>query len=106
MDFTYVISPDRNIYPNLTVHEKSLGGEFAGWEVRANEGYVFYDANANDVGYDPETMEEIPVTYYYVIRSFPKTYNWANFALVAVPRDSVPEDMIFGGGDEPEHEIM
>lgn len=51
------------------------------------------------------TMEEVPVTYYYTVRSFPKRYNWENFSLVAVPRESVDENYIFGDvgtGNKPE----
>ena len=105
MAVTFEISTEHNIYPNLTVYDRFSDGVSAGWKVEANEGYVFYNANATDTEIDPETMEEIPVTYYYTIRLFPRNYNWANFALVAVPRDSVDENYIFGGGDN-NHEIM
>lgn len=97
-DYTYVASEEHNIYPNLTVYDRLADGSPAGWRVNANDGYVYYDANANDTELDPETMEEIPVTYYYTQRLLPRTYNWANFALVAVPRDSVDEKYFFGGG--------
>lgn len=96
--YTYVESTEHNIYPNLTVCDWLKDGALIGWRVTANEGYVFYDENAEDTTLDPETMEEIPITYYYTIRMFPATYNWDNFALVAVPRDSVPADQIFGVG--------
>ena len=95
---TFSVSTEHNIYPNITVYDRFADGVAAGWEVRANEGYVFYDANANDTEIDPETMEEIPVTYYRTVKSLSRYYNWANFALVAVPRSSVDENYIFGSG--------
>lgn len=105
MAFTYALSEEHNIYPNITVEDRFWDGEPAGWRVTANEGYVFYDQNANDFELDPETNKEVPVTYYYVIRLFPSRYNWANFALVAVPRDSVDENYIFSVGNN-NHEVM
>lgn len=102
---TFEISAEHNVYPNLTVCDRFADGVAAGWRVTANEGYVFYDANANDVEQDPITMEEVPVTYYYTIKYLNRNYNWANFALVAVPRDSVDENYIFGVGDD-DHEVM
>lgn len=92
------ISTEHNIYPNLTVYDRIADGVAAGWEVRANEGYVFYDTTANNTDFDPETGEEVPVTFYYIIRMFPRNYNWANFSLVAVPREGIDENYIFGGG--------
>lgn len=105
MAYTHIPSTEHNIYPNLTVYDSFWDGEPDGWKVEANEGYVFYDANANDTELDPETMIERPVTYYYTIRLYPQRFNWANFALVAVPRDSVDENYIFGVGDN-DHEVM
>ena len=99
-EWTHEIDTEHNIYPNITVEKRLCDGVLSAWRVTANEGFVFYDANANDMAIDPDTMEEIPVTYYYTIRMFPPMYNWANFALVAVPRDSVDENYIFGGGAE------
>lgn len=104
--YIYETDTEHNIYPNLTVEKCLRDGEPNGWRVTANEGYVFYDANSNDVELDPDTMEEIPVTYYYTIKILNPRYNWANFALVAVPRSSVDENYIFGGGNAPETEIM
>lgn len=118
MAFTYEISTEHNIYPNLTVYDRFSDGVAAGWKVEANEGYVFYDENAEDMDaqIDPETGDlvidpetglpvMVPVTYYYTEKGLSKYYNWANFALVAVLRSTVPENMIFGGGDN-DHEVM
>lgn len=103
MAFIYEVATEHN-YPNLTVYKMFLNGNQSGWEVRANGGYVFYDTTANDVEMNEEGIE-VPVTYYYTVRSFPLNYNWVNFPLVAVPRDSVDENYIFGGV-ENEPEIM
>ena len=97
--YTYEVSTEHNIYPNLTIYDRFVDSVPNGWRVNANEGYVFYDANANNVELDPDTMEEVPVTYYYTIAHFPANYRWANFAIVAVPRDSVDENYIFGDGN-------
>lgn len=102
--FIYTVSEEHNIYPNLTVYDRTFNGSPLGWKVDANEGYVFYDANANNTETNPDTMEEEPVTYYYVTIGFPPNYNWSNFALVAVPRDSVDENYIFGTGNN--HEVV
>ena len=108
--YTYVVSEEHNIYPNLTVYDRLADGMPAGWRVNANEGYVMYDSTANDVEYEtnPETGEdiEIPVTYYYTLAIHPRTFNWNNFSWVAVPRDSVDENYIFGGGNNNDHEVM
>ena len=104
--YTYVVSTEHNIYPNLTVYDRLADGVPSGWRVNANEGYVYYNANDSYTDIDPDTGEEIPVTYYYTQTLLPRTYNWNNFDLVAVPRSSVDENYIFGGGNEPEHEIM
>lgn len=93
--YTYEIDTEHNIYPNLTVEKALCDGEFAYWRVQANSGYVFYDTNAEDVEFDPETDEEIPVVYYYTIRILNPRFNWGNFSLVAVPRDSIDESNIF-----------
>ena len=103
--YTYELATEFN-FPNLSVYKKLKDGVHYAWEVRANEGYVMYDPNRNDVEIDPDTDEEIPVTYYYRIKSLPFNFNFANFPWLAVPEDSVDENYIFGGGNEPEHEIM
>ena len=102
---TIVYEPTEYNFPNLTVKKGMSDGVLIHYQVTANEGYVFYDVNANDTELDPETMEERPVTYYYTIMSLTPNYNFDNFHWVAVPRDSVDENYIFGGGDN-DHEVM
>lgn len=87
-------------FPHIDIYRRYHGDEFAGYNVLAQEGYVFYDTTANDTEYNEELDAEVPVTYYYVRRIITRYYNMDNFSLVAVPRDSVPADMIFGGGND------
>lgn len=93
-------------FPNINVYNRLRDGELTGYEARTVDGYVMYDPTANDMEPDPNTGDLVPVTYYYTLVGFPKTYNFANFSWVAVPRSSVDENYIFGGGNEPEHEVM
>lgn len=96
--YTDVLDTSFN-YPGIDIYQRLKDGVFRNYLARAQEGYVFYDTTANDVELDPETMEEVPVTYYYTIRIFSVIYDMANFSLVAVPRDSVDENYIFGAGN-------
>ena len=104
--YTYNISTEHNIYPNITVYDRFKDGVLNGWKVVVNEGYVMYCSTDNYTEIDPETGHEIPVIYYYTQSGLPLTYNWNNFAWVAVPRDSVDENYIFGVGDNNDHEVM
>lgn len=99
MAYREELATDYN-FPHIDIYRRYQDDEFCGYNVLAQEGYVFYDTTANDTDLDPETMEEVPVTYYYVRRIITRYYNMDNFSLVAVPRDSVPADMIFGGGND------
>lgn len=92
-------------YPHIDIFNRYCDGELSGYQARTHEGYVMYDPNANDTELDPETMEERPVIYYYTLRGMPRTANLDNFPMIAVPRDSVDENYIFGVGDN-DHEIM
>ena len=104
--YTEELATDFN-FPHINIYRRYADGEFWGYKVLAEEGYVFYDPNANDteLSPDPNNPVEIPVTYYYTIRLLTRTFNMDNFSLVAVPRDSVDENYIFGSGDN-NHEIM
>lgn len=102
-NWTYEIATEYT-FPNITVYKALRDGVLTGYRINANEGYVMYDTRRNDVGYDPITMEEIPVTYYYTVSEVPLAFDFVNFPWVAVPRDSVDENYIFGLPDN-EHEI-
>ena len=95
--YTEEIATEFN-FPNITIYRVLADGVLASWRARANKGYVMYNPDANDVETDPETLEERPVVYYYTIKGFTRNYNFANFPWVAVPRDSIDENYIFGEG--------
>ncbi len=100
---TEVLAEDFN-FPNIDIYRRYTDDVFKGYKVLAQDGYVFYDTTANDTMIDPDTWEEIPVTFYYTIRYLTPYHNMDDFSLVAVPRDSVPADMIFGANND--HEVM
>jgi hypothetical protein len=102
--YTFEVATEYN-FPNITVYRKLTDGVQTAWRINANEGYVFYDTTANNTDFDPETMEEIPVIYYYTVASLSMRTDMENFHWVAVPRDSVDENYIFGVGDN-KHEAM
>lgn len=103
-DFIY--QPTDYNFPNITIEATYLNGRHTGYRLTANEGYVIYDTTANDTEIDPDTMEEIPVIYYYTISILPLSYPFDNFPWVAVPRTDVDENYIFGGGNNTDHEVM
>lgn len=105
-EWTYPIDTEHNIYPNITVRQVLRNGEFTGWRINPNEGYVFYDINENNTTLNPDTMELVPVIYYYTEADLNPRYNWDNFSYVAVLRSEVDENYIFGGGDTVKPEIM
>lgn len=102
MALRYDIATDYN-FPNINIYRRYINDVFNGWKAETAEGYVMYDPTANDVELDPDTMIERPVTYYYTKVTMPANYNMSNFPWVAVPRDSVDENYIFGGGDNNDH---
>ena len=93
--YTEEIATEFN-FPNITIYKTLADGVLASYTARTNKRYVMYAPNANDTELDPITMMPKPVTYYYTIKGLPKTFNFANFPWVAVPRNSVDENYIFG----------
>lgn len=79
------------VFPNITVYRRYLDGVHCAFEVYSNEGYVMYDTTANVTELDPDTMEEIPVTYYCTWITCPASYNFDNFPWAAVPINSQTE---------------
>ena len=55
---------------------------------------------------EDEDGNVVEVYYYYVLKVLPLNFNFANFPWVAVPRDSVDENYIFGGGNNTDHETI
>ena len=108
MAHTFIEATDLN-FPNLTLYRRYNDGEHTGYRLNANEGYVFYDSTEEtfELKLDEETgnLVEVPVTYYYTLAYLTRNYNFDNFPYIAVPRDSVNENYIFGGSDN-NHEIM
>lgn len=92
-------------YPHINIYNIYRDGVLSGYEAITEDGYVMYDTTDNIFEPDPETGFEVPVTYYYTLAGFPSMYNFDNFSWVAVPRDSVDENYIFGVGDN-DHEVM
>lgn len=97
--FTREVATDITI-PNMTVYRLFRDGEHYAYEVYTNTGYVMYDTAADNKEPD-ENGNLVPVIYYYTNVGFPKSYDFDNFTWVAVPRDSVDENYIFGGDINP-----
>ena len=93
-------------FPHIDIYQTLRDGELRSYVARGQEGYVLYNPNANNTEMDPDTMEEVPVTYYYVSVGIPATFNFDNFPYVAKLRSEVDENYIFGGGDNNDHEVM
>ena len=102
--FTYEVSTEHN-FPNITIYRKLQDGVLCGWRANTNEGYVMYNPNAVEYEED-EDGNVVEVYYYYVLKVLPLNFNFANFPWVAVPRDSVDENYIFGGGNNTDHETI
>lgn len=93
------------VFPNISVYRKYRDGIHCGYEVYSNEGYVMYDTTDENYEYNPETGEMYPVIYYYTWLSCPVNKNFDNFTWIAVPRDTVDENYIFGDNNN-DHEVM
>ncbi|MBQ6825975.1 MAG: hypothetical protein IJP34_04885 [Clostridia bacterium] len=94
MELKKVLATDLN-FPNLTIYRRMNGETQIGYEMVPNEDYVFYDSTANDFRFEPYTMEEIPVTYFYTIAFLPTKFKFDNFPFIAVERGSIDEKYIF-----------
>ena len=103
--YTETINTNYN-FPNLSVYNRYKDGVLCAYRVYPDDGYVMYDSSKHDTVLNPDTMEEEPVTYYCTMAGLPLNYNFNNFPWVAVLRSEVDENYIFGGGNEPEHEVM
>lgn len=85
--------------PNITVEEKYKDNVLISHRLTANAGYVMYDTSANDVDYDPETLEPIPTIFYFRQVTIPLRVPVENWTWVAVPESDVPADHIDGGSN-------
>lgn len=102
--YTEEIATDK-VYPHIAVYRTFRDGVQNGWRLITDPGYVMYDSNDHYTEVDPDTMEETPVTYYYTRAELTLNYNFDAFPWVAVSRDSVDENYIFGAGDD-NHKTM
>lgn len=111
-----ILNTDFN-FENINIFNTYVNDELAFYRARPAEGYVMYNTNRNDteplldedgnqVWDDEGNPVEIPVTYYYVSAAIPLTFNFDNFPWVAVPRGSVDENYIYGGGVAEKPEVM
>lgn len=86
--YTYEISKEHNIYPNLTVCDRLRDGVPMGYRLTPNKGFVFQDTRENFTELDEETGEEIPVTYYRTLAYLPRDFRFDSFPFVAVPEST------------------
>lgn len=74
------------VLENMTAYRKFVDGELSAIRVYANEGYVIYDTTDENYETDPDTMEEIPVIYYFPMVTVPAArFSVDTFTWVAVP---------------------
>ena len=102
--WTYELATEYN-YPNINTYRRYADGVLNGWKFETQEGYVMYNPNEENYELDLETGLEVRVNYYYTQYNASFRYNPDNFPYIAVPRDSVDENYIFGVGDN-DHEVM
>jgi hypothetical protein len=82
-------------FPNITLYKVLKDGEHVRWRFVSNDGYVMYNTTANNTELDSDTMEEIPIVYYYTNVDCPLNYNFNDFTWIAVLRTDVDENYIF-----------
>lgn len=80
---------------NITVLNKLYGGELYAYKIIANNGFVMYDATAEDKYTDAETGAEVPCVHYYRNVDIPIKYGNAIKDYVAVEESAVNKDFIF-----------
>ena len=104
MVVVYEIATDI-VLPNITVERKITDGVHRAYRLTANEGYVLHSPSLDVEVPDPYTGETHIEQYYYRQATITVVQPVANWDWHAVLEDSVPADMIFGGGNN-NHEIM
>lgn len=110
MDFTYEdVNP--TLIANTTMQKRLRDGVDYSYRITANDGYVLHDKALDTEEFDYEMM--IPTGN--IIRGYTEgtctcaaSYDFiANEReFYAVLRSEVPENQIFGGGNNNEHEVM
>lgn len=95
---------------NTTMQKVFVDGVHEKYTIKPIDGYVLHDKRADETVIDPITMmptDEIRLKYRTAQASCPASYDFAvnPWEFYAVPRESVPEDQIFGGGNN-DHEAI
>lgn len=104
MAYTYEdVTP--TLIANTTMQKRLLNGVHKSYLITANEGYVLHDNTLDYTDIDPVTGEEVLVLGFTdntktCGANYDFTANSREF--YAVPRNEVPENQIFGGGNNPE----
>jgi hypothetical protein len=99
-----------SLIANTTMQKRLFDGVHKTYLITPNEGYVLHDNTLDECEYDPETGELIRVVNLgYTDNTTTCGYNY-DFAansreFYAVLRTEVPENQIFGGGNNS-HENM
>lgn len=95
--YTYELSIEHS-FPNIAVYRKMEDGVLCAWRVETDKGYVMYNPNEPQIGYD-DNDNEIEVYFYYGVKLLTLNFDFSSFPWVAVLRDSVDEKYIFSGGN-------
>lgn len=80
---------------NITVLNKYYGADLYAYKVVANDGFVLYDATAEETYYDAETGKEVPCVYYCRNVDIPNRLSRIIKNYVAVEENSVDKNFIF-----------
>ena len=115
-----------SLIPNTTMQKWIMDGVHKAYRIKPIVGYVLHANNLDEQLFDENTMESIGVKFGYspsgvyvtcganydftahtVIDENGNTYTaYGNRDFFAVPENTVPEDQIFGGGSNNDHEVM
>lgn len=105
MAFRYETSTEIAI-PNIIVEKTFYDDEHMGYRLRPENGYVLHSPSQDVVVEDPMTGETRTEQYYYREVNIPKVKPVSAWDWEAVLESDVPADMIFGGGNNNDQEIM
>lgn len=94
------------VLENITVQRKYVDGVLSSYRLTPNEGYVLHNPELDVTSFDPITGEEITEQYYYRQANIAARYAVETWTWHAVLESEVPADMIFGDGDNNNHEVM
>lgn len=111
-----------SLVPNTTMRKYiNTEGDFVAYRIKPIEGYLLHDKNLDFPEVNWEEQMETGVIlegYSAAERSCGVNYDFENTTTIdgytayggreffARPESEVPSNQIFGGGNEPEHEIM